>query len=93
MAFTADEMIAALNGYEPDLAGYDENQFDLYPIMEGFKELPDRDRVVPAIFALMEAFQMHIWVHPAHWCIRSNRLVWNGTSCNSSNQCGGNRLN
>jgi hypothetical protein len=55
MALTADEMIAALDGFEPD-SGYDENQFRLYPITEGFEELPDRERVAPAMFALMERF-------------------------------------
>jgi hypothetical protein len=55
MALTADEMIAALDSFEAD-SDYDENQFRLYPITEGFKELPDRERVVPAMFALMERF-------------------------------------
>ena len=48
-------MIAALDSFEPD-DGYDENQFRLYRIIEGFKELPDRERIVAAMFALMERF-------------------------------------
>lgn len=55
MALTADEMIAALDHFEAD-SDFDENQARLYPIMEGFKELPDRERIVPAMFALMERF-------------------------------------
>ena len=55
MPLIADEMILALNTFEAD-EGYDENGFRLYPITEGFKELPDRERVVPAMFALMERF-------------------------------------
>jgi len=55
MPLTADQMIAALDPFEA-VDGYDENQFRLYPITEGFNELPDRERVVPAMFALMERF-------------------------------------
>ena len=55
MALTADEMIAALDAFEAD-SGYDENQFKLYPITEGFKSLPDPMRVIPAMFSLMERF-------------------------------------
>lgn len=57
MALTADEIIAALDAFEPEPdADYNENQFRLYPITEGFKGLSDRHRVVPAMFALMERF-------------------------------------
>jgi hypothetical protein len=55
MAMTADEMIAALEAFKPD-SEYDNNQFKLYPLTEGFKTLPDRERVVPAMFALMERY-------------------------------------
>ena len=55
MPSSADEMIAALNHFEAD-AEYDENQSRLYPIMEGFRDLPDRERVLPAMFELMERF-------------------------------------
>jgi len=55
MPLTADEMITALDAFQAD-DGYDENQFRLYPMTEGFKELADRERVVPAMFALMERF-------------------------------------
>jgi hypothetical protein len=55
LALTVDEMIAALDGFEAD-SEYDGNQFRLYPIVDGFKELPERERVVPAMFALMERF-------------------------------------
>jgi hypothetical protein len=55
MPLSADEMIAALDGFEAD-SGYDDNQFRLYPVTDGFEGLPDRERVVPAMFALMERF-------------------------------------
>src|SRR2546423_1287146 len=55
MAMSADDMIAALDSFEPD-DDFDSNQFRLYPITEGFRTLPDRERVVPAMFALMERF-------------------------------------
>ena len=55
MSLTADEMIAALDAFEAD-SGYDENQFRLYPIVEGFKSLPNAAAVIPAIFSLIERF-------------------------------------
>ena len=55
MPLTADQMIAALHAFEAD-EEFDENQFRLYPVTDGFDELPDRERVVPAMFALMERF-------------------------------------
>jgi hypothetical protein len=48
-------MIAALDSFEAD-SEYDNDQFRLYPITEGFKTLPDRMRVIPAMFSLMERF-------------------------------------
>jgi hypothetical protein len=38
------------------LDDFDSNQFRLYPITEGFATLTDKDRVVAAMFALMERF-------------------------------------
>jgi hypothetical protein len=55
MALNADEMIAALDAFGAD-SGYDENQFRLYPITEGFKSLPDPKPVMAAMFSLMERF-------------------------------------
>jgi hypothetical protein len=55
MPLTADEMIAALEAFEPD-SGYDDNQFRLYPITEGFKTLEGRHRVITAMFGLMERY-------------------------------------
>ena len=48
-------LIAALNSFEPsrDDTG---NLYRLYQLFEGFRSLPDRDRVVPAIFSLLERF-------------------------------------
>jgi hypothetical protein len=54
MAISSDEMIVALEAFVPD-GGYD-NQFQLYPLLDGFKLLPDRDQIVPAMFALMERY-------------------------------------
>ena len=48
-------MIAALDAFEPN-ADYDSNQFRLYPLTESFKTLPDRERVIPSMFALMERY-------------------------------------
>jgi hypothetical protein len=55
MHSTTNEMIAALDAFEPD-TGYDENQFRLYPIIEKFATFPDKERVIPAMFSLMERF-------------------------------------
>jgi hypothetical protein len=55
MALGADEMIVALEAFEAD-SGYDDNQFKLYPIVEGFKSLPDAARVIPAMLSLIERF-------------------------------------
>jgi hypothetical protein len=54
MPLTADEMIAALASFEPEPG--DGNPLRLYSITEGFNELPDRKRIVPAMFALMERY-------------------------------------
>lgn len=55
MSTATEEMIAALDAFDAD-SGYDENQFRLYPITKDFMDLPDRERVIPAMFALMERF-------------------------------------
>lgn len=54
MPLTPDEMIAALDRFEPEPG--DDNPLRLYSITEGFNELSNRKRVVPAMFALMERF-------------------------------------
>jgi hypothetical protein len=55
MALSSDEMIAALDAFEA-VSGYDENQSELYEIVDGFGSLADRARVIPAMFSLMERF-------------------------------------
>ena len=48
-------MIAALDAFVAD-DEYDENQFRLYSVTKGFRDLPDNERVVPHMFALIERF-------------------------------------
>jgi hypothetical protein len=55
MPLTADEMIVALETFKAE-PGYDENEPQLHAITGGFKTLPDRERVIPAMFSLMERF-------------------------------------
>jgi hypothetical protein len=55
MPASSDDMIASLDAFEAD-AEYDSNQFRLYRLTDGFKVLPDRERLVPSMFALMERY-------------------------------------
>jgi hypothetical protein len=48
-------LIAALNSFEPSRDDIDK-LYDLYRLFEGFHSLPDRDRVAPALFGLVERF-------------------------------------
>ncbi len=48
-------VIAALNSFEPSRDDTD-NLYRLYQLFEGFRSLPDRDRVAPALFGLLERF-------------------------------------
>ena len=48
-------VIAALNSFEPSRDDTD-NLYRLYQLFEGFSSLPDRDRVAPAMFGLLERF-------------------------------------
>src|SRR4029434_9883189 len=52
MATSSDTMIASLASFVAKDDGGDEEP--LYNIVEGFDALPDRLRVVPAMFAVME---------------------------------------
>jgi len=52
MATTADDIIASLESFVAKDDGGDEET--LYSIIEGLDALPDRLRVVPAMFAVME---------------------------------------
>jgi hypothetical protein len=55
MATRADNMIAALNAFEiSEEDGNDE--FRLHQITRGFDKVRDRQRIAPAMFALMERF-------------------------------------
>ena len=51
-AMKTDDVIRALEEFVP--GGPDENDARLSEIFDGFRTLPDRDRGVPAIFALLE---------------------------------------
>ena len=48
-------VIAALNSFEPSRDDTD-NLYRLYQLFEGFRSLPDRNRVAPAMFSLLEGF-------------------------------------
>jgi hypothetical protein len=48
-------VIAALNAFEPSRDDTD-NLYRLYRVFEGFRSVPDRDRVAPAVFSLLERF-------------------------------------
>jgi len=48
-------VIAALNSFEPSRDDTD-NLYRLYQLFEGFRSLPDRNRVAPAMFSLLERF-------------------------------------
>jgi hypothetical protein len=48
-------VIAALNSFEPSRDDID-NLHRLYRLFEGFRSLPDRERVAPAMFNLLERF-------------------------------------
>jgi hypothetical protein len=48
-------VVAPLNSFEPSRDDTD-NLNRLYRIFEGFGSLPDRDRVAPAMFGLLERF-------------------------------------
>jgi len=54
MATSTDTMIASLESFVAKDDGGD--VATLYGIVEGFEELPDRARVVPAMFAVMERY-------------------------------------
>jgi hypothetical protein len=53
MQTIADKMIAALGAFD---AGPNDDHavFDLYNITDGFETLPDRDRVIPSMFSVIE---------------------------------------
>ncbi|WP_334484472.1 hypothetical protein [Bradyrhizobium algeriense] len=46
-------VIVALNSFEPSP---DDTDIRLYQLFEGFRSLPGRDRVAPAMFSLLERF-------------------------------------
>jgi hypothetical protein len=48
-------VIAALNSFEPSRDDTD-SLYRLYQLFEGFRSLPDRDRVAQAMFSLIERF-------------------------------------
>ena len=48
-------VIAALNSFEPARDDTD-NLYRLYQLFEGFRSLPDRERVMPVMFSLLERF-------------------------------------
>lgn len=48
-------VIAALNSFEPARDDTD-NLYRLYQLFEGFHSLPDRERVMPVMFSLLERF-------------------------------------
>jgi hypothetical protein len=53
MPSTTDDMIVALNGFQPHPQSADD-QSRLYDITKGFDTLSDKTAVIPAMFALME---------------------------------------
>jgi hypothetical protein len=48
-------VIAALNAFEPSRDDTD-NLYRLSRVFEGFRSVPDRDRVASAVFSLLERF-------------------------------------
>jgi hypothetical protein len=52
---TIATLFAALNSFEPGRDDTD-NLYRLYELFEGFRSLPDRERVAPAMLSLLERF-------------------------------------
>ena len=86
MQTTADKMIAALVAFN---AGPNDDHAvsDLYNITNGFETLPERVRVVPSMFSVLERCAKQIWEVRVRWFIASSQSAINITCRNLSSPC------